>query len=137
MAVPIFSRRRSLLRLGFLVAFGLAIRWLLFPQRPRHEIQQNNYLERVIARGADKVLDVQSYPFLQARFGRDERPDLMSDFVDDGTEGFWNKFQLPLYVHEELGISGSQLTSSAVSLLLKLSISMVKPSVAPLRPCWV
>jgi hypothetical protein len=49
-----------------------------------------------IVSGGDKQLDVQKHEFLQVRMGRDERPDFMSDLIQDGTDTFWTKFQLPL-----------------------------------------
>lgn len=59
-----------------------------------HEIVAHNVLDRVT--NADRTLDVQRHKFLQARLGRDERPDLLSEWVSDGALDFWQRFQLPL-----------------------------------------
>lgn len=45
---------------------------------------------------ADKHLDAHKFPFLQARFGRDNRPDLFDDEIEDGILDFWTRFQKPL-----------------------------------------
>ncbi|KAG9089968.1 Cryptococcal mannosyltransferase 1, partial [Ceratobasidium sp. UAMH 11750] len=58
-----------------------------------HEIVAHNVIDRVT--NADRTLDVQRHKFLQARLGRDERPDLMSNWVSDGALDFWQRFQLP------------------------------------------
>jgi hypothetical protein len=61
---------------------------------PPHEITAHNVLDRVT--NADRTLDVQRHKFLQARLGRDERPDLLSEWVSNGALDFWQRFQLPL-----------------------------------------
>jgi hypothetical protein len=59
-----------------------------------HEIVAHNVIDRVT--NSDRTLDVQRHKFLQARLGRDERPDLMSEWVNNGALDFWQRFQLPL-----------------------------------------
>lgn len=92
MALP----RRGLTRL-FLGGAALYIFKTLFFSSPGgapHEITAHNVLDRVT--NADRTLDVQRHKFLQARLGRDERPDLLSDWVSNGALDFWQRFQLPL-----------------------------------------
>lgn len=71
--------------------------WLvraLFGSTPSdEEIQGHGMLERVLM--ADKHLDVHRLPFLQARFGRDNRPDLFDDEIEDGILDYWTRFQKP------------------------------------------
>jgi hypothetical protein len=97
-------RRRTLSRLLLLICFAVVLRYVFFtpstsvPQRYTSsysaEIEQHNLLERVITR-QEKQLNVQKHRFLQSRQGRDERPDIMDDFINDGVADYWERFQLP------------------------------------------
>lgn len=97
-------RRRSILRLLFLAAFALAVKFLLvhFPSSassvtslytsdPR-EIKKHGVLDLV---SPEKSLDARKHQFLQVRLGRDEREDLFSDTVRDGVLDYWERFQKP------------------------------------------
>ncbi len=99
MSITISFRPRSWLRVLY-AALGLFfLRWLLFPPASENEIAHHNVIERV-TRGTERILDVQKHPWLQSRIGRDERRDILDDFVDDGTNDFWNRFQHPLSVSD-------------------------------------
>lgn len=90
-----FSQRRLLTRIGFGVAAIIFLRAVFGgSNRSKHEIVEHNVLERVAL--ADKTLDVQRHPFLQARMGRDDRDDLLSGWVKNGVSDYWNKYQQPL-----------------------------------------
>ena len=52
----------------------------------------------LVTRG-EKVLDARKHKFLQVRMGRDERPDLFSDTINDGIMDYWERFEKPLYAH--------------------------------------
>lgn len=97
MPITISFRRRSWLRALYVVIGLFFLRLVLFPPARENEIAHHNVIERV-TRGSEKLLDVQKHSWLQSRIGRDERPDMLNDFVDDGTNDFWNRFQLPLSV---------------------------------------
>ncbi|KAG8746491.1 Cryptococcal mannosyltransferase 1 [Ceratobasidium sp. 414] len=84
-----------------------------------HEIVAHNVLDRVT--NADRTLDVQRHKFLQARLGRDERPDLMSDWVSDGALDFWQRFQLPFMQGKQTAHVDDQLVRSAIDDLLSLN----------------
>lgn len=99
MAVVAF-RRRTLLRIFFLVVVSLLIRLTFFSSQrtelsksQSHQIQGHNFIER--ATRPDKSLNVQRHPFLQARMGRDEREDVFSNLVSTGTRDYWERFQRP------------------------------------------
>lgn len=91
-------RRRTWYRLGLVVVLVYLLRVLFFsPKSSRQkEIKHHNVLELVTR--PDKVLDVHKHDFLQARLGRDERPDIFGEVVRNGVLDFWNRFQLPLSV---------------------------------------
>lgn len=93
--MPPFIRRRSLTRLLWLIGLALLARAFFFSSSKSQspEIRRHGVLEYVA--GTDKHLDVQKHDFLQVRMGRDERPDLMSDIIDDGVDDFWTRFELP------------------------------------------
>jgi hypothetical protein len=57
------------------------------------EIREHNVLERVTR--SEKTLNPQKHKFLQVRMGRDERPDLFSDIIQNGVDDFWERFQKP------------------------------------------
>ena len=44
---------------------------------------------------SDKQLDARKLQFLQVRMGRDDRPDLFSNIIDDGVQDYWERFQKP------------------------------------------
>ena len=95
MAVGIPFRRRSVGRLLVFIFLGFIFRYI-FGSRPSSgdEILEHNVLERVVTR-SDKTLDVQRHPFLQARLGRDDTDDLLSEVIKDGVTDFWEHFQTP------------------------------------------
>ena len=64
--------------------------------RSEQQIQKQGVLD-LVTRG-EKVLDARKHKFLQVRVGRDERPDLFSETIDDGIQDFWDRYQKPLYV---------------------------------------
>ncbi|KAG9122656.1 Cryptococcal mannosyltransferase 1 [Ceratobasidium sp. 392] len=84
-----------------------------------HEIVAHNVLDRVT--NADRTLDVQRHKFLQARLGRDERPDLLSNWVGDGALDFWQRFQLPFMQGKQTAHVDDQLVRSAIDDLLSLN----------------
>lgn len=101
--MPTIRRRGGLLRIAALLAIGLVIRLVFFsssstPSRSSqsYQIKEHSFIER--ATRSDKSLNVQRYPFLQARFGRDERPDIFDDLIYGGMLDYWTRLQLPLYV---------------------------------------
>jgi hypothetical protein len=69
------------------------------------EIRSPNVLSRVTR--SDKSLDVQRFPFLQARLGREDEDDLLTGWIRNGVMDFWERFQLPLYVISFLLVSSS------------------------------
>lgn len=89
-----FFRRRSLTRIIWVVAFAILTRLLFFSSAKTEspEIRRQGVLD-FVAR-SDR-LDVQKYDFLQVRIGRDERPDLFSEIIQDGIEDFWSRFEKP------------------------------------------
>jgi hypothetical protein len=102
--VGIAFRRRSLTRILIILGLAFFARYVFFPSSSSaspssfgsshsHEIQGHNFLEK--ATRADKTLNVQKHPFLQARMGRDERPELMGNVVQNGMRDYWERFQLP------------------------------------------
>ncbi|KAF8699635.1 hypothetical protein RHS03_07067, partial [Rhizoctonia solani] len=117
----------SLPRRGFvtrLLLGGAAIYVLhsLFFSGPRtapHEITAHNVLDRVT--NADRTLDVRKHKFLQARIGRDERPDLLSEWVHNGALDFWQRFQLPFITGSQTAQADDQLVRTAIDDLLSLN----------------
>ena len=104
--MAIALRRRSLIRillfLGGVILFKILISQSsttsvssLYTSDPQ-QIQKQGVLD-LVTRG-EKVLDARKHKFLQVRVGRDERPDLFSETIDDGIQDFWERFQKPLYV---------------------------------------
>ncbi|KDQ08385.1 glycosyltransferase family 69 protein [Botryobasidium botryosum FD-172 SS1] len=85
---------------------------------PPHEVQHLGVIDRVT--WADK-LDVQRHPFLQARIGRDEREDIMSDVVSNGVWDYWERFQLPFIKSRATSHTDTQVVSSAIDELLALN----------------
>lgn len=95
MAVAFPFRRRSLGRLVLFIVIGFTIRYTFWSAPAnRVEIREHNVLERVVTR-SDKTLDVQRHPFLQARLGREDRDDLLSNVIKDGVTDYWERFQKP------------------------------------------
>ena len=98
-------RRRTLLRVLFFAAIGLFVKLFFFSHDDSHsvssfygsvdpnEIRKQNVLDLVT--GSDKQLDARKLGFLQVRMGRDDRPDLFSDIIDDGVQDYWERFQKP------------------------------------------
>ena len=89
-------RRRRLSRIIFFLALAFAVKVLFFSPAPAtNEIQKHNVLDYV---SRDDRLDVRRHKFLQSRMGRDERPDILSDIIDNGVNDYWERFQKPLCV---------------------------------------
>lgn len=97
-------RRRTFLRLLLFVAFTVALRFFFLNASPSasvasyyasdpKEIRKQGVLDLVTR--SEKHLDARKHKFLQARIGRDERPDLFSDIIQDGVNDYWNRFQKP------------------------------------------
>ena len=89
-----FPRRRSLTRIFWIVTLIVLVR-LLFPpsKKPESpEIRRQGVLDLVTR---EKSLDARKYKFLQARMGRDDRQDLFSEFINNGLQDYWNRFQKP------------------------------------------
>lgn len=89
-------RKRSLTRILGVVAGLFVIRFFWAPSKSSNEvpeITQHGVLDLVSLGG--NALDVQRHDFLQARIGRDERPDIMDDFVRNGIKDYWERFQKP------------------------------------------
>lgn len=94
---PNTVRRRTLARLAVLVGAAALVRlffWLADHKQASHEIRGHNIVERVTTR--DKTLNVQKHKFLQARLGRDERPELLGKVILNGANDYWDHFQKPL-----------------------------------------
>ena len=89
------AQRRLLQRVGYGVIAIVFLRYMFMGSSdPKHVIKEHNVLERVTL--ADKTLDVQRHPFLQARMGRDDRDDIMAGWVRNGVRDYWDRFQKPL-----------------------------------------
>ncbi|KAF8752900.1 hypothetical protein RHS01_07340 [Rhizoctonia solani] len=104
------------------MAMSLPRRGSLFFSGPRtapHEITAHNVLDRVT--NADRTLDVRKHKFLQARIGRDERPDLLSEWVHNGALDFWQRFQLPFITGSQTAQADDQLVRTAIDDLLSLN----------------
>jgi hypothetical protein len=96
--MAIVIRRRSLVRYAGAGIALLTLRWLFFSSthedsRTIHEIQEQSVLDYVQIGGS--ALDVQRHRFLQARMGRDERPDILDTYIHNGLEDYWDRFQKP------------------------------------------
>ncbi|KAG6819255.1 hypothetical protein H0H93_013698 [Arthromyces matolae] len=118
-------RRRGILsRIFALAAFILLLRYLFFSgttsEAPstEHEIKEQNIIER--ATRTDKALNVQRHKFLQARMGRDERDDLLGQFVRNGVQDWWNRFS-PSITHRETAAMDAQHVVSSIDQLLSLN----------------
>ena len=103
--MAIIIRRRTVLRVLALAGFAFLVKVLVSspsssasvaslygPSDPK-EIRKQNVLD--IVTGADKQLDARKHKFLQARMGRDERPDLFTEVINDGVQDYWERFQKP------------------------------------------
>ncbi|KAJ2986324.1 hypothetical protein NUW54_g9813 [Trametes sanguinea] len=129
MAVAI--RRRTVLRILALAGFAFLVKLLVSspassrsvsgfysPSDPK-EIRKQNVLD--IVTGADKQLDARKYEFLQARLGRDERPDLFTDIINDGVEDYWERFQKPYILDPATSHMDEQSVLSSIEQLLSLN----------------
>ena len=97
--------RRTLLRVLILAALGLLFKLVVSPPSASSsvssfyvsadpkEIRKQNVLDLVTR--SDKQLDARKHEFLQVRMGRDERPDLLADVINDGVQDYWERFQQP------------------------------------------
>jgi hypothetical protein len=104
-----------------LVVIGfLLFRSFFFPSHTdSEEIISHGVLERVLL--TDKYLDTAKYPFLQARIGRDERPDLFDDEVGDGIMDFWTRFQKPFITGRDTAHLDTQVMRTVVDDLLQFN----------------
>ncbi|KAI6022044.1 glycosyltransferase family 69 protein [Pisolithus marmoratus] len=119
-----FLQKRGILAKFFAVATALVLaRSLFFPQDPAPsstaQYRGYNVLERVT--GVDRSLNVQKHKFLQARVGRDERPDIFDDLVTDGVRDYWNRFQFPIMIGKDTAHGDAQNVLGAVENLLSLN----------------
>ncbi|KAG8993188.1 Cryptococcal mannosyltransferase 1 [Tulasnella sp. 427] len=115
-----FTQRRLLTRIGLGIGAIIILRALFGPSsHPKHVIREHNVLERVTL--ADKTLDVQRHPFLQARMGRDDRDDLLSGWVKNGLRDYWERMQLPFITSPETSHMDTQVVRSAIDDLLSLN----------------
>jgi len=93
-----FLRRSGLWKLLAVAAIFIIARSLFTPHDSTpssiSQYQGYNVLERVT--GMDKTLNVHKHRFLQARVGRDNRPDILDDLIMDGVRDHWERFQLPM-----------------------------------------
>jgi hypothetical protein len=91
-------RRRNLTRIIILISAAVIIHFATSSTSSSsatksHEIQGHGVLDFV--HGPENALDARHYSFLQSRMGRGEREDLMSDFVRNGVDDYWERFQKP------------------------------------------
>jgi hypothetical protein len=94
--MAITLRRRSFTRLLSILLFLVFLHYLWPRQNVHevHEIKEHGMLDLVPFSGAGK-LDVHRHKFLQARMGRDERPDIFDPYVKNGLRDYWDRFQKP------------------------------------------
>ena len=92
--MAIILGRRNVTRVFWVFALTFLVKLLFFSSTKTvsPEIRRQGVLD-LVAR-SDK-LDVQKYDFLQVRIGRDERPDLFSNIIQDGHDDFWERFEKP------------------------------------------
>ncbi|TFK25848.1 capsular associated protein [Coprinopsis marcescibilis] len=119
-------RRRTLSRLAFLFTFVFVVRMLFFQpsSSPKSksggvEIKEHNFIER--ATRPDRSLNVHRHPFLQARIGRDETPDMFSELIENGLQDYWERFQLPYIVNKDTANMDAQHVLGAIDQLLSLN----------------
>lgn len=88
-------RKRSLTRILGVVAAVVVVKILFFSSHSNEppQIKQHGVLDLVALGG--NALDVQRHDFLQVRMGRDERPDILDDYVYNGWRDYWERFQKP------------------------------------------
>jgi hypothetical protein len=97
--MALFIRKRNLTRLAGIALVLILLRLFTSSSSSRetgsevHEIRQHGVLDFVALGGS--ALDVQRHKFLQARIGRDERPDILDDWIHDGMWDYWDRFQQP------------------------------------------
>ena len=103
--MAIALRRRSLIRIALFLGAIVLVRLFvgssssatsvssLYGSDPQ-QIQKQGVLDLVTR--AEKALDARKHKFLQVRMGRDERPDLFSNTINDGIMDYWERFQKPL-----------------------------------------
>jgi hypothetical protein len=116
------SAQRLAIRVLLGVTSFLVLRSIFFPANNAEgdkAIQSHGVLERVLL--ADKFLDVHKYPFLQHREGRDERPDLFDNEVNDGISDFWNRFQKPFITSKDTAHLDQQVVRGAIDDLLSFN----------------
>lgn len=94
--MAITLRRRTLQRIFFFGVFVVFLRLVLPRSNPEevHEIKEHGVLERVVPFSGSS-LDVKRHKWLQARMGRDERPDILDTYVFNGIRDYWDRFQKP------------------------------------------
>ncbi|KAF8530122.1 glycosyltransferase family 69 protein [Hysterangium stoloniferum] len=119
--MAISLRRRSIGRLVLCIIVGFIIRNIFTSDSSTNEeIRGHNVLERVVSR-SDRVLDVQRHPFLQARLGRDDNDDLLTEVIKGGVEDFWERFQKPYITGHDTSHMDTQVVRTAIEELLALN----------------
>ncbi|OBZ73255.1 hypothetical protein A0H81_07012 [Grifola frondosa] len=83
------------------------------------EIRKQNVLDLVTR--SDKPLDARKHKFLQARMGRDERPDLFTDVIQSGVRDYWERFQKPYIMGHDTSHMDEQSVLSSIEQLLTLN----------------
>ena len=103
--MAIVIRRRTVVRVLIFAGLAFLFKLLISPSSDASsvsslydspdptEIRKRNVLD--LAFRSDKLLDARKHQFLQVRMGRDERPDLFKDIIDDGVQDYWERFQKP------------------------------------------
>ncbi|OCH87759.1 hypothetical protein OBBRIDRAFT_795930 [Obba rivulosa] len=125
-----FMRRRTFFRILSLLAVSLLVRLLVAAPSPAssvsslytadsQEIRKQGVLDLVTR--SDKPLDARKHKFLQARMGRDERPDLFTDMIRDGLVDYWERYQKPYIVGHDTAHMDEQTVFSAIEQLLTLN----------------
>ncbi|KAH9083473.1 cryptococcal mannosyltransferase 1-domain-containing protein [Lactarius deliciosus] len=117
-------RRRNLTRIFILISAAILIRLATSSRSSSsdtklHEIQGHGVLDFV--HGSESVLDTRRYGFLQSRFGRDDKEDLMGDIVRNGVDDYWERFQKPYIVGPDTAQMDVQSVMSSIETLLSLN----------------
>ncbi|EKM51255.1 glycosyltransferase family 69 protein [Phanerochaete carnosa HHB-10118-sp] len=128
--MAIALRRRSLIRIALFLGVIAIIRLFigsssssasvtsLYGYDPQ-QIQKQGVLD-LVTRG-EKLLDARKHKFLQVRMGRDERPDLFSDTINDGILDYWERFQKPFITGRDTSYMDAQSVLTAIEELLALN----------------
>ncbi|KAI8977856.1 cryptococcal mannosyltransferase 1-domain-containing protein [Trametes punicea] len=124
-------RRRTVLRVLALAGLAFLVKILVsspssatsvaafYSSSNPKEIRKQNVLD--IVTGADRQLDARKHQFLQARLGRDERPDIFTDIINDGVKDYWERFQKPYILDPATSHMDEQSVLSSIEQLLSLN----------------